>query len=682
MLQFWIRAVKRGRYILSNGKEPVGTKLGKLGLGIDVGGTYTDAVLYDLSWNRLLSKEKALTTKWNFVEGIGEALAGLDPSLLASVNLVALSSTLATNAIVEGKGQKVGLLFMPPYGLFEPEDITHEPKACISGRLEITGVPIEPVDESEVTRIARQMVHQHQVKAFAVSGFAGVINPEHELLVKRMVQNETGLFVTCGHELSDLLDFRTRAYTAIMNGRIVPLLARLLSDVETVLDRFEIRAPIAVVRGDGSLMRKEAALERPVETILSGPAASVAGAQHLTGRRDAIVVDMGGTTTDAALVRDGRVDTNDEGSNVGGHKTHVQALRIRTLGLGGDSFITCERGQFEIGPQRVISMAWLGTHRCGVDQALDYIQKHQNRYWDSTTQLQILTQQGRHDAGSLTAQENDILSLLGQRPFALHELAAELGFSYWNPGIIANLEEKHLVQRCGFTPTDVLNCRGDLTLWSTTTSQRMCEILSAITGKSPAEIIEDLMQAIVVKLALAIFKRQLDEETDPEALENCEVCRVITGSMFGNGSAEYTIRLGMQKPIIGIGTPTYLFLPAAASLLGAEPVLPDHADVANAIGAITSKVVVRKRVQIRARQGGGFRIEGLPDATYFRNFDEAMSLAENELTRIVRDTALASGTDESAITIHAQDYIHTRANGNRTVLGCSLLAELKGEPSY
>jgi N-methylhydantoinase A/oxoprolinase/acetone carboxylase beta subunit len=673
---------KTGGGILDNRERPATLSFGKLGLGIDVGGTYTDAVLYDLSRNLLISKTKTLTTQWNFIDGIGEGLKGLDRNLLASVNLVALSSTLATNAIVEGRGQKVGLLFMPPYGLFDPEDITHEPKACISGRLEITGVQIEPVDESEVTRIARQMVHRHRIKAFAVSGFAGVINPEHELLVKRLVQNETGLFVTCGHELSDLLDFRTRAYTAIMNGKIVPLLARLLSDVETVLHRFEIRAPLAVVRGDGSLMRKEAALERPVETILSGPAASVAGAQHLTGRRDAIVVDMGGTTTDTALVRDGRVDTNDEGSNVGGQKTHVQALRIRTLGLGGDSFIACERGQLEIGPRRVIPMAWLGEHRVGVDLALDYIQEHQNHYWDSTAKLQILTQQGRHDEIPLTSQESDILSLLRQRPFGLHELAAEIGSSYWNPGIIANLEENHLVQRCGFTPTDVLNCRCDLALWNTTASNRMCDILSMITGKGRAEIIEGLVQAIVHKLALAVFKRQLDEETDPEALENCEVCRLITNSMFGNGSSEYKIRLGMHKPIIGIGTPIHLFLPAAASLLGAEHVLPENADVANAIGAITSKVLVRRRVQIRARQGGGFRIEGLPGATYFRNFNEAMSLAESELTRIVREVAQASGTEETAVAIHAQDYIHHKTNGNRTVLGCSLLAELKGKPSY
>jgi N-methylhydantoinase A/oxoprolinase/acetone carboxylase beta subunit len=381
----------------------------KIGLGIDAGGTYTDAVLYSFSERRLLSKNKALTTKWDFTVGIGEALSGLDQDLLPQADLVALSSTLATNAIVEDKGQKVGLLLMPPYGLFSPEDITYHPKALISGQLEITGVPIQPVDELEIRQIARQMSRHFDVKAFAVSGYAGSINPEHELLVKRILEEETGFFVSCGHELSDILNFRTRAYTAIMNARIVPLLARLLSDTEEVLLRFRITAPIAIVRGDGSLMRQEAALERPVETILSGPAASVAGALHLTGSRDAIVVDMGGTTSDTAILRNGRVETNENGSYVGKHKTHVRALQIRTLGLGGDSLVVWDGKGFQIGPQRVASMAWLGSHSSGGDHAFDYFLDHLNSYSNNTLKMQILIRQVHQHDLTLTVQKRQFL---------------------------------------------------------------------------------------------------------------------------------------------------------------------------------------------------------------------------------------------------------------------------------
>jgi N-methylhydantoinase A/oxoprolinase/acetone carboxylase beta subunit len=257
-----------------------------------------------------------------------------------------------------------------------------------------------------------------------------------------------------------------------------------------------------------------------------------------------------------------------------------------------------------------------------------------------------------------------------------------MGFSYYNPLLIARLEESHLVQRCGFTPTDVLNCRGDLTLWSTGTSMKMLDVLSAAIGKKPDELIEELMQEVIKRFALAVFQRQLDEEIDTEELENCRICRVLTDRMLSDGNPNFEIRLKMQRPIIGIGAPVHLILPAAASLLGAEYVLPEHADVANAIGAITSKVIVRRRVEIRARQNGGFRIEGLPGVEYFSDFKNAYAWAKKELVRIVQETARISGTKETAVKINLEDHTRTMVNSKPINLGCGLLAELKGNPSY
>ncbi len=655
---------------------------GRIGLGVDAGGTYTDAVIYDLAAGRLLDKQKAPTTKWDFTVGIREALAGLDPGRLRSVELAALSTTLATNAIVEGKGQKVGLLFMPPYGLFKPEDITYEPKALLSGRLEITGEEIQPVDSEEVRRIVREMVDKFEVKAFAVSGFAGAINPEHELLVKELVREETGLFVTCGHELSDILDFRTRARTAVMNGRIIPLLAQLLEDLEEVLTGLGIRAPVVVVKGDGTLMSRETALDRPVETVLSGPAASVSGARHLTGTGDAIVVDMGGTTTDTAMLRDGRVTVCESGSYVGGKKTHVKALRIRTAGLGGDSFIAWNKGGFEIGPQRVAPMAWLGAQGEGVDPALDYLARRLDEYKGSTNKLQILIRQGTEDGLPLTAREAEIVKLLEERPHSLQELAERTGLSHWSFVPIARLEGHFAVQRCGLTPTDLLNSRNETALWNTGTSMRMCRLFGEITGLTPEEMIRALLDEMVRKLALEILKRQLDAETDPEAMEDCDVCRVLIRNMLGGGSRDFGLQMRMHKPIVGIGAPVHLFLEKAASLLGARAILPEHADVANAIGAVTSRVMIRRQVKIRPSQSGGFLIEGLPGARRFLDFEEAMQEAEEGLLVLVRELARASGTSETAVEIDVDDHIHTAATGSRIFLRRTLSAELNGDPDH
>ena len=437
----------------------------KIGLGIDAGGTYTDTVIYDLRKGKTLCKSKALTTKWDFTLGIDEAMAGLDQEKLGQVEMVSLSTTLATNAIVEGEGQKVGMIIMPPYGRFEPDDIPYEPKAVISGQLEITGKEISPVDEQQVRDIVRRMVASDEVKAFAVSGYAGVINPDHELKIKRIIREETGLFVTCGHELSDILNFKTRAHTAMLNARIIPKLAKLLLDLEKVLEKLGIFAPIVVVKGDGSLMSAEMAKERPVETILSGPAASVAGARHLTGLKSALVVDMGGTTTDTAALADGMVSVCATGSKIGGQKTHVKALEIRTVGLGGDSSIQWDKGQFYIGPRRVAPIAWLGATYQDTDRALKFLDMHLDRHTVSTRDMQILALTGSPDNLDLTTHEEKTVTLLKTRPFSIDELIVRTGVLFEKSLKLERLEDNFIIQRCGLTLTDLLHVTNRFDRW-------------------------------------------------------------------------------------------------------------------------------------------------------------------------------------------------------------------------
>ena len=153
----------------------------KIGLGIDAGGTYTDAVIYDLEKNLTLCKAKALTTRWDFTVGIKRAMEKLDQSYLNKIELISLSTTLATNAIVENEGQKVGLILMPPYGVDVTQNIPYQPKTIIQGQLEISGRELIPINPDEIKSATGQMVEKHNVTAFAVSGYAGSVNPEHEL---------------------------------------------------------------------------------------------------------------------------------------------------------------------------------------------------------------------------------------------------------------------------------------------------------------------------------------------------------------------------------------------------------------------------------------------------------------------------------------------------------------------
>ncbi|MGQ9501009.1 MAG: hydantoinase/oxoprolinase N-terminal domain-containing protein, partial [Anaerolineae bacterium] len=270
-------------------------------LGIDTGGTYTDAVLFD-DVDGVIASAKALTTKYDLTVGIREAVDRVlaDVRLVPLVRLVSLSTTLATNAVVEGQGAPICLLLIG----YPPDALDYEglgqvmkgnPVIFIRGGHTVTGEEQAPLDLAAV----RQAIEENaaRVAAFAVSGYFAVRNPEHELKVRQLIREVTDLPVTCGHELSSNLNAPRRALTTALNARLIPFLRQLIIAVRTLLGEKGVRAPLMVVKGDGSLVEAQVALERPVETILSGPAASVVGARYLSGEHELVVVEMWGTST-------------------------------------------------------------------------------------------------------------------------------------------------------------------------------------------------------------------------------------------------------------------------------------------------------------------------------------------------------------------------------------------------
>ncbi|MEX1300887.1 MAG: hydantoinase/oxoprolinase family protein [Desulfotignum sp.] len=649
------------------------------GLGIDAGGTYTDAVVYDLENRSTACKAKALTTKWDFTIGIENALAQLIPDHLASVELVALSTTLATNAIVENEGQTVGMLLMPPPGLDE-HTIAYSPKAVITGKLDIAGREKIPVDPDQVKQIADTMMHRHGVTAFAVSGYAGAVNPAHELAVKQVLCDHTGLFVSCGHELSDTLNFETRAVTAMLNARIIPRLKHLLTDLEQVLNRFDITAPIVVVKGDGTLMDAAMARKRPVETILSGPAASVAGARHLTGITDALVVDMGGTTTDTAALKNNLVRLNEKGSRVGGRRTHVQALDIRTTGLGGDSRILFEKGEFIIGPGRVAPVAWLAGHRTGTDEALEYIRLHLNRFTTATQKMQVITATGSVNLSHLTPMEEQVLSLVNRRPYSIEELITTTGVLTEAGLPLARLEERFAIQRCGLTFTDLLHIQEKFTRWDREAALTYAGFMARLAGMDLEKMIQTLMDKGIRGLTLELLKRQLDDEIDPDGLTACPVCRALIDNLMAGGNPDFQVRIDLKRPVIGIGAPIGFFLPDAARALGTEAVLPEDADVANAIGAITSDVMVHRQIRITPGQQGGFMVEGIAGTRQFNAFDAADAFARDTLVHKVRNLGEAAGTSCRTVTLSIKDKTPKTASGDPIFMERIIHATLTGRP--
>ncbi len=675
-------------------------------LGIDTGGTYTDAVLVDHATGEVLAGAKALTMRHDLSIGIGEAIAAVfeserRSSLPESVDLVALSTTLATNAIAEGQGSPVCLLLIGyDQGLMEQYGFQHElateDTVYLRGGHDVLGDEVAPLDE-EAAREAI-LAHRDQVEAFAVSGYFGVRNPTHELRVRALVEELTGLPVTCGHELTTRLNAVRRATTVALNARLISLLRELIATVRQTLDEQGIAAPLMIVKGDGSLVRAEWAMQRPIETILSGPAASAVGAWHLAGRlavssverRDPSinsahgvwVVDVGGTTTDIAALRDGQPRLNPEGARVGGWRTMVEAVDVHTTGLGGDSQVRFDRqGRLLIGPRRVVPLCLLASEHPEVIEELRRQATWQQR---NDTAAQFVISWPR-PINWLSNEDVALLRLLEARPQSLTQLTSETRYGWLVRRRIEELEAQLVVQRAGFTPTDALHVLGRFQRWNAEASRLGAEMLAAQAGLSVENLCQQVVRGVSDRVATELVSKVLEDqvgrpdwEREPSAAALLE--RALNNSQDGDLNCELTLR----RPLVAIGAPVEAYMPRVAEQLHTELIIPPHAEVANAVGAVAGGIVQRLRVLISSLDGGErFRLH-LPDGVRdFADLEQAVRYARQAMFAHVEALARQVGAGQVEVQMARVDRQAKVAVGwgQEIYLGTELTFTAVGRPS-
>jgi N-methylhydantoinase A/oxoprolinase/acetone carboxylase beta subunit len=477
-----------------------------------------------------------------------------------------------------------------------------------------------------------------------------------------------------------MLNFKLRAATAVHNARIVPRVMRLLEGLSGVLKERGIDAPIMVVRGDGTLMGQAVAQQRPVETILSGPAASVAGVRFLTKAADGIVVDMGGTTTDIAVLEKGAVRLCRQGARIGSARTHVKALEIYTTGLGGDSVIDYHHDKWRIGPRRVAPVAWLGSRNAHLDKALDHLWARKHRFRHSRLATQLLTSINPDFQMSLTDPEKRIVDLVVERPRSLDELAQRIGVPHPGALPLERLESQFALQRCGLTPTDLLHVTGRFTQWDAEASRRMVMLFAEISATTVSDMVSRLLQLTSEKLAMAVISSQIEAVNQHGELEPCTTCRKLFDTLFDKDNKPFSVHLTFHHPIIGVGAPIGHFLPQVCNVLDAEAVIPENSDVANAIGAITSVVGVERHMTIKPDGSGKFYIQGLAGNSRFDHLIDAERDARKSLVAAVRNMAKIAGTSQTRVTLTTKDLLGKTSLGENVFLGRELVARLQGMP--
>jgi N-methylhydantoinase A/oxoprolinase/acetone carboxylase beta subunit len=667
-------------------------------LGIDTGGTYTDAVLVDHASGEVLAGAKALTTRHDLSVGIGQAVATVfDGQAMcpAEVDLVALSTTLATNAIVEGRGSPVCLLLIGydpalirQYG-FERDLVTRD-VVYLRGGHDGTGNEVEPLDEAAAREAI--LARRDEVEAFAVSGYFGVRNPAHELRVRALVEELTALPVTCGHELTTRLNAVRRATTTALNARLIPLLRELIATVRRTLDERGITAPLMVVKGDGSLVRAEWAMQRPIETILSGPAASVVGAWHLAGRRDVWVVDVGGTTTDIAVLHDGRPRLNPEGAQVGEWRTMVEAVDVHTVGLGGDSQVGLNsKGRslssllsssllLVIGPQRVVPLCLLASEHPGI---VDELRRQVGtRQRESLAGQFVLAQ--RRTTHALSDRDQDLMRHLAAGPQSLSSLAQRLHYGALIMRQIEGLEARGLALRAGFTPTDALHVLGRFGRWDAKASRLGAELLAAQTDLSPEAFCERVVAEVSNRVTTELISKVLSDEATLPDWEREPSAALLARTLGNVPNSDLDCQLRLRQPVVAVGAPVEAYLPRVARQLHTELVIPPHAEVANAVGAVVGGVVQQLRVMIRPLDADQrFRLH-LPDGVCdFSTVEEGVAYAQKVVPVQLKALARQAGASQVEVQMSRVDRGAPVAVGwgQHVYLGTELTFTAVGRPS-
>ena len=630
-------------------------------LGIDTGGTFTDGVLLDPATRKVIKTSKVLTTHSDLTICISEILENLVADNPARINLVSLSTTLATNAIAEGKCKPVALLLLG----YDPElvhkfNFHHQFGTphyfFIQGKYGLDGIEQIPLDETQIIKIVKEI--KEEVNAFAISSYAGSRNAAHEERAGEIIASMTDTPIVEAHHLSSELDSIRRATTASINASLLSNTQEFLSAVQGMLEKKAIRCPVMIVRGDGSIVKAEYARKRPVEIIHSGPATSAIGGQFLAGIDTALVIDIGGTTTDIALVENGKIQIDTSAATVGSFRTCVKTIKVRSFGLGGDSLIRFDRSQnVTVGPERVLPFSHLCTEYPEFKlEIIEWLKKKKEILYYDRLECWVLLREPAHPFKDLRMQK--AIQLLKQGPWLLPKLLKEVGAVSPVQVNVEELVNHEVIMRAGLTPTDLLHVTGEFSPWDADTARLIIQTIAKNWGIGSEAFIQRIRDIMTHRIAAEVIQFLSGKTLSDSTLFNTR-SNDLDRWLFEESLKPVDRNLGCQimlkHPIVGIGAPAKAFLPAVALAFGAQIIFPDYYEVANAVGTVVGNIMIHKEGEVSPVVEGtvvtGYFARASNMQRKFETFEEALTFVRKQLVDLVAAEALNAGAREPQIEV-------------------------------
>ena len=664
------------------------------GIGIDTGGTYTDAVVYDFDAHKVVAKGKSPTTHHELSLGIGRALDMLPTDMLRCAAIVSLSTTLATNACVEGKGGRARLVMLGTemstltrVGADKKYGLKYEDVLCVDAKAAYDGSTAEQPDWEKI--ISENEAFFADADALCVAGLNSTRNGAvNELAARDALKARFNVPFMMASELAVDLNIMERGATALLNARLLPVVDEFMRAVTAALKERGLDAEQMIVRSDGSLMSAAYARSRPVQTILSGPAASVVGCRALADNDNCLIVDMGGTTTDISVVRGGKPDMSG-GISIGGWRTQIKGVYIDTFALGGDTRICLQDGRLFLDKRRVEPICAAAARFPSVRAQLENLLPNMRRHTRQLHEFLYLLRMPVHPE-NYTDSERRLLNDLQDGPQLIGGGKLEY---YGSAG--ERLEREGYVMRCGFTPTDVMHLTGAYTAFDSEAARLAARcLLRALYDYDDtpedmlrlAEAANDMVKRRMFKNILRVFMESEYPEIRHHGIDE-RLGAIIDrrwnsrNDAAGNGFFELLPRI--DAVLVGTGAPIHIFLPDVAKALGARCIIPENSEVANAIGAVAADISAQASVRITAEytyEGALRHVLTAPGVRrYEKDMEQAIAAAKDIAEKLACAEARSRGALGQLTTVVTVDRRRGRDREGAAVdLGTEVIAHTTG----
>ena len=621
----------------------------RYGLGVDTGGTFTDAVIVDMDDFTIVAKKKSPTTHedlsiglYNAVDGVLSE-SGIDPSQIVTVGI---STTLATNSVLEDMGGRVGLILIG-WNPSDPINFGEDKHAFIRGGYDSRGRAINSLNLEETTKAIMEV--SKDVDAIAISGLFANVNATQERKVKKLAMDLTGLPTVAGHELSAELGIDLRAETAVLNGKLIPIVTKFFDDVRNTLDKKGITAPIMVYKGDGSVMTVDQAKLYPVQTILSGPAASSMGGKILCGKDNFIMVDIGGTSTDIAVVEEGFPQIQIKGAEVGGWRTLVEAVDMSTIALGGDSRITMQEQCFIFGPKRVMPLCRFTVNHPEIVPKI----MHDNLYDYYLLKDDV-------DLSALDDRKRQIAEgMAGAGPMNRMDIMHASNGIWDVDDDVSEMVTLGLIEHTSLTPTDLLVYLNMLDMGNREGAQAGVHAVACKFGMTEKQAATLMLEEARTLIAEAVMEKLLNDRIS--RWKNEGSMKLVRRMSTSKKDVDvFEMRPKLTIPIVAIGAPSAFLMEDIGKRLGTKVIFPENHDVGNAIGAVSSKVVKSMSALVTPTNDFRFKLE-VPylGPSYYTNIDSAISAGRTSLEAFLKNEVEKNGGTNIKVTTKIKTVMAT-----------------------